>query len=96
MLQRGKYVMELKPTGQDKGTAVAAIMREPPFRGRVPVYLGDDATDEHAFAVVNALGGHSIKVGRGASRARWRLSDVAAVRAWLSRLDEQRVTASGI
>ena len=90
-LQRGKYVVELKPTGQDKGTAVATILRERPFRGRVPVYLGDDATDEHAFAVVNALGGHSIKVGRGATRARWRLSSVAAVRAWLAPFHETPV-----
>jgi trehalose 6-phosphate phosphatase len=87
VLQRGKYVVELKPEGEDKGTAVAAFMRDPPFRGRMPVYLGDDETDEHAFDVVNAMGGHSIKVGRGASRARWRLFDVAAVRGWLMRLD---------
>jgi trehalose 6-phosphate phosphatase len=91
MLQRGKCVVELKPAGQDKGTAVETFMREPPFRGRLPVYLGDDATDEHAFGVVNALGGHSIKVGRGASRARWRLADVAAVREWLDHLATQRV-----
>jgi trehalose 6-phosphate phosphatase len=90
-LQRGKCVVELKPAGEDKGTAVAMLMREPPFHGRVPVYLGDDATDEHAFATVNAMGGHSIKVGRGASRARWRLFDVAAVREWLARLDVPRV-----
>jgi trehalose 6-phosphate phosphatase len=90
-LQRGKYVVELKPEGEDKGTAVAAFMREQPFRGRVPVYLGDDATDEHAFDVVRAMGGHTIKVGRGASHARWRLFDVAAVRAWLMRIDAAAV-----
>ena len=86
VLQRGKYVVELKPAGHDKGTAVETFMREPPFRGRRPVYLGDDATDEHAFAVVNAMDGCSIKVGHGPSCARWRLSGVAGVRAWLGQL----------
>jgi trehalose 6-phosphate phosphatase len=92
VLQHGKCVVELKPAGQNKGSAVDAFMRQPPFRGRLPVYLGDDATDEHAFAVVNVLGGHSIKVGRGTSRARWRLPDVAAVRDWLGRLPSARLT----
>jgi trehalose 6-phosphate phosphatase len=94
MLQRGKRVVELKPAGQDKGTAIARIMGDPPFRGRVPVYVGDDATDEHAFAVVNAMGGHSVKVGRGASGARWRLPDVSAVREWLARIDAPSATAA--
>jgi trehalose 6-phosphate phosphatase len=84
-LQRGKRVVELKPADHDKGTAVTEFMSELPFRDRLPVYVGDDATDEHAFRVVNAMGGHSIKVGTGASAARWRVSDVAAVREWVLR-----------
>lgn len=82
-VRRGKRVVEIGPAGRDKGTAIEAFMREPPFRGRVPVFLGDDVTDEFGFAAVNRLGGHSIKIGRGASAARWRLRDVAAVRSWL-------------
>jgi trehalose 6-phosphate phosphatase len=85
-IQHGKRVVELRPAGRDKGTAVSDFMGEAPFRGRLPVYVGDDATDEHAFQVVNAMGGHSIKVGAGASEARWRLPDVAAVLAWLARV----------
>jgi trehalose 6-phosphate phosphatase len=81
----GKCVVELRPTGSSKGTAVAEIMSEPPFRGRTAVFVGDDATDEDGFAAVNAMGGHSIKVGEGPTIARWRLADVAAVRAWLAR-----------
>ena len=83
-VQRGKRVAELKPAGADKGTAVAQFLAEAPFRGRRPVFIGDDLNDEHGFARVNRLGGISIKVGRGASCARFRLRDVAAVRHWLA------------
>ena len=82
-LQRGKRVVEIKPAGVDKGTAVAEYLAEPPFKGRRPVFIGDDLNDEHGFAEVNRLDGISIKVGRGVSCARFRLPDVAAVRIWL-------------
>ena len=82
-LQRGKRVAELRPTGCDKGTAIAEFMREPPFLGRKPVFVGDDATDECGFMVVNREYGISVKVGPGRTCARWRLRDVAAVHAWL-------------
>ena len=82
-VQRGKRVAEVKPSGIDKGTAVAEYLTESPFRGRRPVFIGDDLNDEHGFAEVNKLGGVSIKVGKGDSCARFRLRDVAAVRRWL-------------
>jgi trehalose 6-phosphate phosphatase len=84
VLMEGKFVLELRPTGKDKGLAVRDFMSEAPFRGRVPVFVGDDVTDEDGFAVVSALGGHAIKVGPGDSLAPWRLADAAAVRAWLT------------
>ena len=82
-LQRGKRVVEIKPAGIHKGTAVAEYMGEIPFKGRRPVFIGDDLTDELAFAEVNLRDGISIKVGKGASCARFRLPDVAAVHHWL-------------
>lgn len=85
MLQEGKFVFELKPSGRDKGTAIVEFTREAPFAGRLPVFVGDDLTDEHGFVAVNALGGHSIKVGTGESRARWRLPDTTAVLDWLQK-----------
>lgn len=83
-IQRGKRVVEIKPSGIDKGTAVAEYLAESPFRGRHPVFIGDDLNDEHGFAEVNKLDGTSIKVGGGASCARYRLPNVAAVRRWLT------------
>jgi trehalose 6-phosphate phosphatase len=83
-LQPGSYVFEFKPRGMDKGVAVAAFLDEPPFRGRRPVYLGDDLTDEHGFAVVNARGGASVRIGaRTPSQAAFTLSSPADVHAWL-------------
>lgn len=82
-LQRGKYVVEIKPAGIDKGSAVAEYLAEFPFKGRRPVFIGDDLNDERGFAAVNQQGGISIKVGTGPSCARFRLPDVAAVHAWL-------------
>ena len=83
-VQRGRRVAEIKPAGVDKGAAVAAYLAEPPFARRRPVFIGDDLNDEHGFAEVNRLDGISIKVGKGASCARYRLADVAAVRRWLA------------
>ncbi|MDK9704580.1 MAG: trehalose-phosphatase [Sulfuritalea sp.] len=82
-LQKGKRVIEIKPAGVDKGTAVAEYLTESPFRGRRPVFIGDDLNDEHGFAEVNRMGGISIKVGAGRTCAGYRLSGVAAVRSWL-------------
>lgn len=83
-VQRGKCVAEVKPCGIDKGTAVAEYLAEAPFKGRRPVFIGDDLNDEHGFAAVNRLNGISIKVGSGKSCAQFRLRDVAAVRCWLA------------
>ena len=79
----GKRVVEILPGGSNKGLAVRQFMQEPPFRGRTPAFVGDDVTDEHAFAIVNGLAGYSVKVGPGPTLADWRLDDVTAVRAWL-------------
>jgi trehalose 6-phosphate phosphatase len=82
---RGRMVFEIKPAGTNKGAAISHFMNESPFRGRTPVFIGDDVTDEAGFAVVNALDGVSIKVEAGETTARWRLRGVDAVLEWLER-----------
>ena len=82
-LQGGKMVFEIRPSGMDKGTAVLEFMREPPFIGRMPVFVGDDISDESALAAVLNLGGTAVKVGDGDSIAPWRLQGVADVHAWI-------------
>jgi trehalose 6-phosphate phosphatase len=89
VLLPGKMVFELKPKGVDKGVAVRAFLDEAPFAGRVPVYIGDDVTDEHAFAAVNALGGITIKIDDGDTQAHYR-TDRPGLFAWLERLTETR------
>ena len=80
----GFAVAELRVRGVHKGAAVAAFMAEPPFAGRIPVFVGDDATDEDGFRAVNAMGGVSVLAGSSRpSAARHRLSGVAGVFAWL-------------
>jgi trehalose 6-phosphate phosphatase len=83
-LQPGHMVLELKTPGADKGTAVAAFMQESPFKGAVPVMLGDDLTDEYGFEAAAALGGYGVLVGpERETAARYRLDDVDAVLTWL-------------
>ena len=81
----GKFVFEIRPPGPTKGTAIEAFMGETPFLGRMPVFCGDDITDEDGFEVVNARGGLSIRVGGGGTtRAAVRVDTVAELRDWLS------------
>jgi trehalose 6-phosphate phosphatase len=85
-LQPGKGVLEVKPDGRDKGTVILEYMEEPPFASRLPVFVGDDRTDEYGFVAVTVAGGWAVKVGRGTTNATYRLPNVAAVRKWLSAL----------
>jgi trehalose 6-phosphate phosphatase len=59
-------------------------MTTQPFKGRVPIFVGDDLTDEAGFDMVNKMSGYSVKVGPGPTCARFRLTSVTHVREWLS------------
>lgn len=84
-LQSGKMVFETKPESANKGKAVERMMQHPAFRGRLPVMIGDDTTDEDAFLAVQALGGFAIKVGEGDTAAAWRLDSPKDVSDWIRR-----------
>jgi trehalose 6-phosphate phosphatase len=87
-LQRGKMVVELRPSGATKAHGVAAFLEEAPFAGRLPIFIGDDLTDEPAFELVNQREGLSVVVNAARpSAARTRLPDVTAVRNWLAQLE---------
>lgn len=86
----GKEVHEVRPdVGWDKGTTVAELTAA----GGVPLYIGDDTTDEDALAVVRRLGGIGIHVGEpdhpATTWARLRLDDPRAVADFLGRLADR-------
>ncbi len=82
-LQLGKAVGEIVPASATKGHAIRAFMEAAPSAGRRAIFLGDDRTDEIAFASVNANGGVSVRVGESETIATRRLPDPEAVRALL-------------
>ena len=80
----GKCVVELVRPGAGKAGAVQAFMAQAPFTGALPVFVGDDVTDEDGFRAVAELGGFGIKVGEGSETlAQYGLQSVAEVHAWL-------------
>jgi trehalose 6-phosphate phosphatase len=80
----GKCVVEIRARHLTKGVGIRRLMEQAPFRGRSPIFAGDDVTDEDAFEVVNQLGGISVRVGEpAASAASYRLADPEQLRRWL-------------
>jgi trehalose 6-phosphate phosphatase len=86
VLHHGKAVIEVRPAGLDKGVGVRALLREPPFMGRVPVFGGDDTTDMDVFLILPELGGTSFSVGRRFEGVDYHFASPHAVRQWLSHL----------
>ena len=83
----GNMVIEIKPLGVDKGQSIALFMENEPFVDKLPIFIGDDVTDEDGFRYINANNGISIKVGtRTSSLAGYNLNNVNAVHDWLRSL----------
>lgn len=83
-LQTGKMVAELRATGGDKASAIGALLQEAPFAGTIPVFIGDDDTDEPGFRFAAQAGGAGILVGdRTRTDARYALPGVAETLGWL-------------
>ncbi len=82
----GKAVIEVKPAGFDKGSALRELMSYPTFAGRCPIFIGDDTTDETAFAVMPEFHGVPISVGRVVPGVNNQFDTPRDVRRWLARI----------
>jgi trehalose 6-phosphate phosphatase len=89
----GKFVYEIKPRSFSKGTAVAEFMQRLPWAGRRPVFIGDDVTDESAFAELPRWNGLGLAVGGARPGAMARFINAAEVRGWLGELVQQEYTS---
>jgi trehalose 6-phosphate phosphatase len=85
----GKFVIEVKPTGFNKGTAVLELMEMSPFKGRTPVFVGDDITDDAVFAILPDLKGVGFSVGRIVPGVTHVFKNPEEVRKWLSQIAAQ-------
>jgi trehalose 6-phosphate phosphatase len=82
----GKAVVEVKVAGFDKGTALRELMTYPNFAGRRPIFIGDDTTDEAAFAAMPEFSGVPISVGREVAGVITCFDNPSDVRRWLQRV----------
>src|SRR5258707_6331670 len=90
----GKCVCEIKHSGCTKATGVLELMTHEPFKGRRPLFIGDDVTDESVFAIMPDLRGLAFSVGRRAKGVAGHFDEPSDVRQWLARLlDDEGATA---
>ncbi len=87
----GKFVVEIKPSGYDKGTGLREMMSVPAFAGRKPIFIGDDVTDDAAFSVLPDFGGIGFSVGGIVPGATFNFDGPQDVRLWLERLGLERL-----
>ena len=85
-IERNKMIVEIMRRGINKGAGIEALMTRAPFAGRIPVFVGDDATDEKGFAAVSRLGGMAFSIGRDFPGLGGIFPDPAAFRATLRAL----------
>jgi len=82
----GKCVFEIKPAGFTKANGVRALMRQAPFAGRRPLFIGDDVTDESVFEIMPEMKGLAFSVGRRARGVNGYFDAPRDVRAFLANL----------
>src|SRR5271166_6596483 len=85
-IEDAHYAFELKRPTFDKGRAIAQFLTREPFRGRMPIFIGDDTTDESGFATVTASGGRAYSVGGPRPGAIGFFETPQSVRDWLAAL----------
>ncbi|WP_237392389.1 trehalose-phosphatase [Aurantiacibacter rhizosphaerae] len=83
-IKRGKCVIELVGRGANKGSALRGFMECAPFAGAMPIFVGDDITDEDGMRAARDMGGFGVLVGeREPTVAKYGLASPAAVHHWL-------------
>jgi trehalose 6-phosphate phosphatase len=82
----GKCVCEIKHSGFTKASGVRELMMHEPFKGRRPMFIGDDVTDESVFAIMPDFGGLAFSVGRRAQGVADHFDEPSDVREWLAHL----------
>jgi trehalose 6-phosphate phosphatase len=88
----GKCVCEIKHSGFNKATGVVELMTHEPFKGRRPIFIGDDVTDESVFAIMPDFGGLAFSVGRRARGVAGHFGEPRDVREWLAHLLDDETT----
>jgi trehalose 6-phosphate phosphatase len=91
----GKAVVEIKPARVSKALAVDELMKIPPFSDRLPIFIGDDVTDEPVFPVIAQLGGLGFSVGRVVPGVEGYFNTPEDVRGWLDHIASQSGDAEG-
>jgi trehalose 6-phosphate phosphatase len=91
----GKCVCEIKHSGFSKASGVIELMRHQPFKGRRPIFVGDDITDESVFAIMPDFGGLAFSVGRRATGVTDHFDEPREVRQWLAGLVDGAANAAG-
>lgn len=86
-LRTGKCVLELSVVTTHKGHALEILRSQ--VGASAALFLGDDVTDEDAFALLCGPD-VGVKVGPGKTCARWRIEDPGQVARLLARLAELR------
>lgn len=89
----GKCVCEIKPSGFNKASGVIELMSHQPFKGRRPIFIGDDVTDESVFAILSDFAGVAFSVGRRAKGVANYFDEPRDVREWLARLIDDKAVA---
>jgi len=84
-IMQAHFAYEIKGCEFDKGSAIDRFLARGPFSGRVPIFIGDDWTDEAGFAAVVRSGGTAYSVGEARPNVSGVFSDPASVREWLGR-----------
>jgi len=88
-LQSARRAWEIVPAAVSKGHAVRRLMEQSPFAGRMPVFIGDDTTDEDAIAAAIDLGGTGFRVQDSFGSPR-------TLRSWLAALAEGRARTAAL